>query len=75
MPREEFNVDDGDILLLFLSGRRKFFSVPSNDPWFSAHSPYTLTGTNETGYLMDHLLSPLGCIERVRATHPLHAFR
>ncbi|KAF2266955.1 hypothetical protein CC78DRAFT_566402 [Lojkania enalia] len=71
LPRVEFNRSDGDLQFIFLSGNRILFSEPTDDPWFSAHEPYTIPrSTDLGGYLSDHLASPMGCIEQYQFCNP-----
>ncbi|KAF2728729.1 hypothetical protein EJ04DRAFT_516392 [Polyplosphaeria fusca] len=71
VPRDEFNRTDGDTQLLWLNGNRIIFSEPCDDPWFSAHEPYTIPGSNDTsGFLPDHLGVPMGCIEQYQFCNP-----
>jgi hypothetical protein len=72
LPRPDFNVSDGDTLLMFLSGNAVKFAEPCDDPWFSAHRNLTLKPPPgvppQTMYLSDHLASPMGCVEQVSLT-------
>lgn len=66
IPRPEFEVLDSDTEIIFLSANRVLFSEPCDDPWLSAHEPYTIPNTTDfSGYLADDLAVPMGCVEQV----------
>ncbi|KAM7189076.1 hypothetical protein V8F20_010284 [Naviculisporaceae sp. PSN 640] len=59
-----------DIAILFLSSNNMPYMRPTNDPWYSATTPFrTLSHmdyntTSQITYLQDEPSSPLGCVEQ-----------
>jgi hypothetical protein len=66
-PIPQLYQPNADVTLAFLSFD-KFYEVPINDPWFSAHQKQTVFLTdstlNETVYFRDLPVSTIGCTEQ-----------
>ncbi|KAI1428826.1 hypothetical protein F5Y12DRAFT_782402 [Xylaria sp. FL1777] len=69
VPSPKLRRDDGDSVIIYLSGNGVSFPQPSNDDWYRATKPSMIAGQDNSDsmyqtFIFEEAASPLGCVEQ-----------